>query len=85
MAAENYWSLVTGYRTEKNIFRVSLVIFLVRMVFVLHLLRRITHQNLSPCSSVFITPCLVASEMISYQKFISASFRGLAGAKNQGC
>ena len=46
-------------------------------IFVLHLLCRATHQNISHNSSQFITPCLVRTLVAEISKFISASFWGL--------
>ena len=50
-------------------------------IFVLRVLCRTTHQNLSPNSSQFVTPCLVTAPVTESQNFISASFWGLGRPK----
>ena len=51
-------------------------------IFVLHSLCRTTHQNFSPNSSQFITPCLVTAPGIEISKFHLREFLGLGVPKN---
>ena len=46
-------------------------------IFVLHWLRRTTHQNFSPNSSQFITPCLGTAPVIEISKFHLRELLGL--------
>ena len=50
-------------------------------IFVLHLLCRATHQNFSPNSSQFITPCLVRTPVAEFSKFHLRELLGLGASK----
>ena len=53
-------------------------------IFVLHALCRTPHQNLSPNSSQFITPCLVTAPVAEISKFHLRELLGLGRPKGGG-